>query len=378
MSSKPGNSGLIARRVISLGSARLRLLFVPVLIAWALLGVGLGAVQQAQAQSRDEDSGGGVQHIVVTLYKSRTLMLPQPFASAVVGSPDLVDALPMSDRRLYIQGKKVGTTNVSVFNQSMQLVGVIDVEVTLDTGNLQEKIRASTGSSAIRVGSSNGQIVLSGLASNSVAADRAVEVAKTMVPEGNIVNAMKVAPSQQVMLRVRFLEVARTASREIGVNWFGANNAGNRGFATGLGTALRGGQTCYRPACKVCWAVGPPPCVDASGNPVPAPGSPTGSGAPGLPIFNTVGTLLPAISGGCGAFWRRAGQSRHQGGQPRRYSDRTGRRRASSDAWPSRTWLHSPVTPPPSWRAANSRCLSRNREVPAACRSSPSNGSPSA
>ena len=106
MSSKPGNSGRIARRVISLVSARLRLLFVPVLIAWALLGVGLGAVQQAQAQSRDEDSGGGVRHIVVTLYKSRTLMLEQPFASAVVGSPDIVDALPMSDRRLYIQGKK--------------------------------------------------------------------------------------------------------------------------------------------------------------------------------------------------------------------------------------------------------------------------------
>ena len=116
---------------------------------------------------------------------------------------------------------------------------MIDVEVTLDTSNLQEKIRASTGSGGIHVGSSNGQIVLSGVASNAVAADRAVEVAKTMVPEGNIVNAMKVAPSQQVMLRVRFLEVARSASREIGVNWFGANNAGNQGFATGLGAVLR-------------------------------------------------------------------------------------------------------------------------------------------
>ena len=292
MSSKPGNSGLIARRVISFASARLRLLFVPMLIAWALLGVGLGAVQQAQAQSRDEDSGGGgVQHIVVTLYKSRTLKLPQPFASVVVGSPDLVDALPMSDNRLYIQGKKIGTTNVSVFNQSMQLAGVIDVEVTLDTGNLQEKIRASTGSSAIRVGSSNGQIVLSGLASNSVSADRAVEVAKSMVPEGNIVNAMKVAPSQQVMLRVRFLEVARSASREIGVNWFGANNAGNRGFTTGLGTGSAGGRPAIGPT-QGLPGCGTPPCVDASGNPVPAPGSPAGSGAPGLPIFNAVGTLF--------------------------------------------------------------------------------------
>ena len=191
----------------------------------------------------------------------------------------------MSDNRLYIQGKRIGTTNVSVFNQSMQLAGVIDVEVTPDIGNLQEKVRASTGSRAIRVGSSNGQIVLSGIAGNAVTADRAVEVAKSMIPEGvSIVNAMKVAPSQQVMLRVRFLEVARTASREIGVNWFGANNAGNRGFATGVGTVSPGG----RPAVTG---------VDASGNPVPAPGSPAGSGAPGLPIFNTAATLLPTISG---------------------------------------------------------------------------------
>ena len=375
MSSKQGNSRRIARRLISLGSARLRLLFVPVLIAWALLGVGLGAVQQAQAQSRDEDSGGGVQHIVVTLYKSRTLMLQQPFASAVVGSPELVDALPMSDRRLYIQGKKVGTTNVSVFNQSMQLIGVIDVEVTLDTGNLQEKIRASTGSSAIRVGSSNGQIVLSGVAGNAVAADRAVEVAKTMVPEGNIVNAMTVAPSQQVMLRVRFLEVARSASREIGVNWNGANNAGNRGFATGLGTSSAGGRPAIGPRHRIS-AVGRRPVLTRAETRYPsdASGTPAGSGATWPSDIQYCGDFALW----CGAFWRRAGQSRHQGGQPRRYSDRTGRRRASSDAWPSRTWLHSPVTPPPSWRAANFRCRQRNRGAPAACRSSPPTTSPSA
>jgi pilus assembly protein CpaC len=295
MSSIQGDTRRIARRVISLGPARLRnRIFVPLIIACALLGVGTGPLPYAQANGDD----GGVQHIVVTVHKSRTLVLEQPFASVVVGSPAIVDALPMSDRRLYIQGKQIGTSNISVFNQSMQLAGVIDVEVTPDTGNLQEKIRASTGSNAIRVGSSNRQIVLSGVAGNAVAADRAVEVAKTMVPEGNIVNAMKVAPSQQVMLRVRFLEVGRSASREIGVNWFGANNAGNRGFATGLGTSSAGGRpsigpTQGLPGCRT------PPCVDASGNPVntfDANGNQV-AGPPGLPIFNAVGTLLPTITG---------------------------------------------------------------------------------
>ena len=280
MRSNQGDSRPTARRRVW-GLRRRHLLFVPVIVASALLGVGPGPLQHAQAQPQNEDSGA-VQHIVVTVNKSRTLRIEKPFASAVVGSPDIVDALPMSDRTLYIQGKKVGTTNVSVFDPSMQLIGVIDVEVTLDTGNLQEKIRSSTGSGGIRVGSSNGQIVLSGVAGNAVAAERAVQVAKSMVTEGGtIVNAMTVAPAQQVMLKVRFLEVERTASRELGVNWFGANNGGNRGFATGQGVVTQPGG---RPAVTG---------VDASGNPVPAPGSPTGSGAIGLPIFTqAAGALL--------------------------------------------------------------------------------------
>src|SRR6476659_6250536 len=161
----------------------LDLLFLCLMIAWVMLGGGAGPLPYAHANGDD----GGVQHIVVTLNKSRTLMLPQPFASAAVGSHDIVDALPMSDRGLYIQGKKVGTTNISVFDQSMRLMGVLDVEVTPDTDNLQEKVRASTGSRNIRVSSSNGQVVLSGTAGNAVAADRAVSVAKSLVPEGGAI-----------------------------------------------------------------------------------------------------------------------------------------------------------------------------------------------
>ncbi len=264
------------RRVMGLlQPARLRgLFFLPLIVASALLG--LGPLAHAQAQSSQNEESTAVRHIVVTLFKSRTLRFDQPFTSAVVGSPDIVDALPMSDRALYIQGKKVGTTNVSVFDQGMRLIGVVDVEVAVDTGNLQEKVRSSTGSRTIRVSSSNGQIVLSGVAGNAVAADRAMAVTKSMVPEGGaIVNAMQVAPSQQVMLKVRFLEVARSASRELGVNWFGANNAGNRGFTTGVGGLTPNGQPGGRPAVTG---------VDASGNPVKS--------AAGLPIFTTAGTLL--------------------------------------------------------------------------------------
>jgi pilus assembly protein CpaC len=159
------------------GPRLLPLLFVLAILVTALLLVWPDWLRTAQARSWASEEGGGVWHIVMTLNKSRTLRFDKPFASAVVGAPDIMDALPMSDRVLYIQGRKVGTTNVSVFDQRMELISVLDVEVTIDIRSLQEKIRSVTGGRAIRVRSSNGQIVLSGVAGTAVAADRAVAVA---------------------------------------------------------------------------------------------------------------------------------------------------------------------------------------------------------
>src|SRR5262245_46528545 len=138
MMSKQGDIRRIAWRRVR------NVLFVPLMSAWALLGVGPGPLPHAQAQPQEES--GAVRHIVVTVNKSRTLRFDNAFASAVVGAPDIVDALPMSDRVLYIQGKKVGTTNLSVFDQSMKLIGVLDVDVAIDTGNLQQQIRSITAS----------------------------------------------------------------------------------------------------------------------------------------------------------------------------------------------------------------------------------------
>jgi pilus assembly protein CpaC len=185
-----------------------------------------------------------VRHITVTLNKSKTLTFKAPFATAVIGSPDIADVLPMTDHTLYVQGKKVGTTNISMFGPEKRLAAVVDLEVALDAASLHSKIAASTGSENINVSSSNGQVVLSGEASDAVSAARAVDVAKALSPKDDkgtsVIDAMRVAPTQQVMLKVRFLEVDRAAQRDLGVNWFG-NNKNGAGF-TGLGTAVNTGQ----------------------------------------------------------------------------------------------------------------------------------------
>jgi pilus assembly protein CpaC len=172
--------------------------------------------------------GAPVRHITVTLNKSKTLRFSEPFSSAVIGAPDIADILPMTEETLYVLGKRVGTTSISVFSADKHLIAVVDLEVSLDTASLHGKIATSTGSGNIKVSSANGQVVLSGEASDAVAATRAVEVAAGVVSgkDSPVINAMKVAPSQQVMLKVRFLEVDRTAGRDLGVNFFSGNKNG--------------------------------------------------------------------------------------------------------------------------------------------------------
>ncbi len=201
-----------------------------VLLAVAALWIGTA---DAQSQGLNEVDGISVRHLQVTRFKSRTFTLRTPFSSAVVGSPEIADVLPISDRVLYLQGKKAGTTNVSVFGIDKKLIGVLDIDVMPDTQTIAERIRADTGGRHIRVSSSHEQIVLSGEAGNSVEAEHAVEIAKSISPDTPVINLMRVAPSEQVLLKVRFLEASRSAERDVGVNLFSANKAGTSGINTG-------------------------------------------------------------------------------------------------------------------------------------------------
>lgn len=266
---------------------------------FALGALALGATlasfdstDRAAAADRRTSSGvfvsemNEVQRVRVTLNKSRTFKVDIPFSTIVAGSPDVIDVKSLSDRQIYIQGKQTGTTNVILFDSSMNQIGILDVEVGIDTGTLQHNIRTGTGAQGIRVSSSEGQVVLSGTATDAVAAERAVSIATGTVPKGGVVvNAMSVAAPQQVMLEVRFLEVSREAGRNLGVNLYAANANGTNVGNTGLGGVTAAGR---QPIGGINTTNGP---LGAGGGTVGSP--PTGS----LPVLGTLGTLIGSAGG---------------------------------------------------------------------------------
>jgi pilus assembly protein CpaC len=176
---------------------------------------GRAVAQTNEARLRNV---GLLTHVTLVLHKSRNLRLDVPFAVVEVADPDIADAHEVSDQQLIILGKKIGATNILLYDTKRKLIGVVDVEVTLDARGLGSKIREGSGGKGIQVNDVYGKLVLSGNGGDSQTVERAMSVAAGLAPAG-VVNALKVTTPQQVVLKVRFVEATRAAARELGVRW---------------------------------------------------------------------------------------------------------------------------------------------------------------
>jgi len=177
-----------------------------------------------RTQTRREEAP--IRYERITVNKSRTVRSDTAFSDVLVGNSEIAEVVPISDRSIYLLGKKLGTTNVSMFNASKQLLGIIDVTVEEDfrakarqaeeaDAELQERLGES-GAGRLRVRRSGQSVVLTGVAQDAPTVDRAVSALRDAGP---MVNLTRVAPPQQVMLKVRFVEINRSAGRDFGVRF---------------------------------------------------------------------------------------------------------------------------------------------------------------
>lgn len=173
----------------------------------------------------------------VAVGKSEDVRIDAGFVDITVGDPEIADVNPLTDHSLSVLGKKIGTTRVSVYGENKKLVGIFDVEVSYDVSRLAEEIAVRFPHSKLRVSSVNGRILLSGSSADAPTLDAALTLAKQFGPE--VINSVVVAAPQQVMMEVRFIEVSRSAGRELGVQWnmfsrSGVANIGSRQNAGNL------------------------------------------------------------------------------------------------------------------------------------------------
>ena len=196
------------------------------------------AMAQVSISSGDEVRAGELQ---VPLNKSQVVRSDRPFAKALLGNPEVADILPLTDSSLYVLGKKVGTTSLTLYDRSNRLIAVIDIAVGPDVTSLKRQLSELMPGDTVGARISNDSVILEGVVSSGPAADRAVQVAETYAP-GKVINLLSIGSAQQVMLEVRFSEIKRSALKDIGVGLL-VQGGGSHGFqgASGNGGNIGSG-----------------------------------------------------------------------------------------------------------------------------------------
>ena len=197
---------------------------------------------QAQAASTAALSVNNAMHggqLDVPLNKSQILSVDRPFAKALVGNDEIADILPMTNRSLYVLGKKMGTTNLTLYDSRNNLIAVVDVAVGPDVVGLRRQLSELMPAEKIGARIANDAVVLTGTVSSAPAIDRAVQIANTYAGD-KIVNMLSLGASQQVMLEVRFSEMTRSAAKQIGVNNSFFSDSGKFSGGTGNVSLLAG------------------------------------------------------------------------------------------------------------------------------------------
>jgi pilus assembly protein CpaC len=206
-------------------------------VAALALCTALAPAALAQGYATSSDAGLLAGQLDVPLNKSQVVTVDRPFAKAMVGNDEIADIVPVTNRSLYVLGKKMGTTSLTIYDRNNIVISVVDVAVGPDIVSLRRQMSELIPGEQIGARISNDAVVLTGVVSNGPAVDRAVELAKTYAGD-KVINMMSVGASQQVMLEVRFSEINRQTGKQIGFSGFTGSDGGTFGSATGNGAGL--------------------------------------------------------------------------------------------------------------------------------------------
>ena len=159
------------------------------------------------------------QRVALIVGKSVVLDSPVPIRRASLANPDVADAIVLSPRQLYLTGKSVGGTNLTLWQENGSVWGVFDLDVGPDLTRIKEQLHdVFPGEKDIQVTAAKDHLTLSGAISSTSHLSQVLSIAESYAPK-KVINLLQVAGVQQVMLEVRVAEMSRELLRRLGVNF---------------------------------------------------------------------------------------------------------------------------------------------------------------
>ncbi len=209
--------------IMKLTSALLPLLMAATAIGADLAATGLKA-----------DSAISKSAISVSVNGSTVLDQAVGIRRISIANAEIAEAVAVSTNEIVINGKAVGDTSLIVWDLKGSR-SMLDVHVVANTAKI-DIVRAELlkeAGSDVTIDAQEGTVFLNGIVADQTSALRALNIASTM---GKVVNLLRVstpAAEPQILLKVRFADVDRSAASQFGLNLFTMS-------PTGIGTATTG------------------------------------------------------------------------------------------------------------------------------------------
>jgi pilus assembly protein CpaC len=169
--------------------------------------------------------------LVVTVGKSLVLDNALNIQRISLANGELAEAVAVNPREVLINGKAVGETSLVIWQQGGPRL-LFDLTVRPSTTRL-ESVRAQLARELpgqdVNVYQEGENVFVHGTAKDMVSADRATAIGATLGKVVNLLHVVTPVEEPQILLRVRFADVDRSYSSQLGFNLFSTGAANTIG-----------------------------------------------------------------------------------------------------------------------------------------------------
>ena len=158
----------------------------------------------------------------VTVGKSLLVDSPINIQRIAIGNGDIAEATATSPREVLVNGKVPGETSMIVWQQDGNRL-IFDLTVLRSTVKLEavrRELRSDFPGQDIQVDFENDQPVIKGVARDLTTAQRVLDLVSLLGKPINFLRVTVPPTDTQVLIKVRFADVDRNASQQLGINLF--------------------------------------------------------------------------------------------------------------------------------------------------------------
>ncbi len=175
----------------------------------------------------------------MTVGKSVILDHPDEIARISISNPEVADAVAVSTKEVLLNAKGPGVTTLVIWSKNGER-NFFTLNVGANVQQIQQQFQGTFPGENIQLMATEKTVSLIGRVSSVAVAEKAGLMAASLGRP--VVNNLAVAPlnEKQILLKVRFAEVQRTAVQQLGVNLFSTGAFNTIGA---VGTQQFGGAT---------------------------------------------------------------------------------------------------------------------------------------